>query len=331
MHFYSLRYSALSRYYLPCHIDTSSQITLLRHIFKVSSFTLATKILYYVYIFCILLKHTLFANPFLKLSSISNPIFNNITNEFPWCVYTNSHDKYTVLILEEFYIKTIHVSNHSLENIQLLPSRLRDCNIDVEDFLPKYMKPNPCLLEHQNIAVFRNKIPSSNQPHSMSDTHIDILGHLIDKHNYVDIISLLDMYIARLNELNLTNFGIYVNHLNSLRQRYTSLKVKSVAIHGDFTPWNMYITFDNKLIVFDWEFFSYPSFPFFDLSYYFISSSKFLNRRYAPFCENSWFTKLNSYYKYPEPQFLFLVDLAKCLASVELELRSFSKSLILLV
>ena len=94
----------------------------------------------------------------------------------------------------------------------------------------------------------------------MSDTHIDILGHLIDKHNYVDIISLLDMYIARLNELNLTNFGIYVNHLNSLRQRYTSLKVKSVAIHGDFI-WNMYITFDNKLIVFDWEFLVIHHFP----------------------------------------------------------------------
>ena len=193
MHFYSLRYSALSRYYLPCHIDTSSQITLLRHIFKVSSFTLATKILYYVYIFCILLKHTLFAKPFLKLSSISNPIFNNITNEFPWCVYTNSHDKYTVLILEEFYIKTIHVSNH-LENIQLLPSRLRDCNIDVEDFHQIY-ETQSCLLEHQNIAVFRNKIPSSNQPH-LCLINSNVLGHLIDKHNYVDIISLLDMYIA---------------------------------------------------------------------------------------------------------------------------------------
>ena len=88
---------------------------LTRHIFKVVHLHLPLKFCT-MYIYFVFYLHTLFAKPFLKLSSISNPIFNNITNEFPWCVYTNSRfDKYTVLILEEFYIKTIHVSNHSLK------------------------------------------------------------------------------------------------------------------------------------------------------------------------------------------------------------------------
>ena len=122
MYFYSLRYSGLSRYYLPFDTDSYSQINLLRHIFKVSSFTLASRFIYYIYMICLLLKHLIFVRPLLKISAISNPIVNNISNEFPWCVYTNSHDKFTILILKTPYIDTIHVSNHSFWN-SLPPSK----------------------------------------------------------------------------------------------------------------------------------------------------------------------------------------------------------------
>ena len=328
MLFYSLRCSGLSRYYLPSTLESFSQIALLRHIFKASSFTLSTRLLYYIYILCILTKRLFFAKLFLKKSSISNPILDGITDELPWCVYKNSDDKITLLILDSSYIKTIHASNNPLQKSNSLYSRLKELNIDISAYIPTRINLSPSQLDGWNISTFRNKIPFSYQSHCVSDLHIDVLGRLVNQHDSVDIIRLLYNYIARLEKLDLSNLERYRYQLRLLTQRSETLKVQSVASHGDFAPWNMYITFDKNLIVYDWEFFSYPSFPFFDLSYYFYVSTRCLNRHYSDRTKNNYYRKLNAYYKYPESEFLFLVELSKILASVEFKLRSISNSLI---
>lgn len=139
-----------------------------------------------------------------------------------------------------------------------------------------------------DIIFIESTIKSVNSKivNSFSDEHLDFLVSLhkntkvkID-YNRSDLAKSIDYLESQLFRFSSSEKECIVSNLERVRFFYSASKCEFSLYHGDFTPWNMFLT-NEKLFVFDFEYAgaTYP--PFLDWFHFFTQTAICVNKMNA--------------------------------------------------
>lgn len=139
--------------------------------------------------------------------------------------------------------------------------------------------------DQQVFVMSTEKDKNSEVIHQWSSLHDSFLKDLIDKTSteykfedtdYYKIVSALK---DRLNDLpDCMNRNVVDQSISAIFDNYSNKQVNAVAMHGDFTPWNMFLQKDH-LFVFDWEY-ALKSSPLNLDRYHFYSQQAFFEKHW---------------------------------------------------
>lgn len=154
---------------------------------------------------------------------------------------------------------------------------LKNLENDNNKYSPKVLN-----IDKANKIIFQEFIKGKPSSLNLNNDHYYFLASLINKNKYINFkkLKFLINYFFEKEIKFSINKEFIQDFENALSLSIWGKKIKSVRVHGDFTPWNIKTEFKTKnLKVFDWED-SIDSFlPFYDLLYYKVTVQKFLRKR----------------------------------------------------
>ena len=161
----------------------------------------------------------------------------------------------------------------SLQNEYLV---LKNLEKDKNKYSPKVFK-----LDKANKVIFQEFIKGKPSSLNLNNEHYYFLASLINKNKYINLKKLkflINSYFEK--EIKFSRNKEFIkNFENSLSLSIWDKKIKSVRVHGDFTPWNLKTEFKTKnLKVFDWEDSINSFLPFYDLLFYKLTVQKLLKK-----------------------------------------------------
>tara|TARA_R110002050_G_scaffold141251_1_gene266256 strand:+ start:7527 stop:9935 length:2409 start_codon:yes stop_codon:yes gene_type:complete len=212
-------------------------------------------------IFFMRLQKLVFTTEEVKL--IPKNLQNNFILDFTgvnWALFTGTvGPNNKVLVVEEVagkkYFYKVAGTRNALELIDNEASVIAKLNrLNLKSIqLPEAKKVNVFTLKLEDISIFGNRNTSFTPLHSKA------LKELAQKTHQSAFLNTLPIYKETIHKLETleksTDCRIPNGLVRKLRLMTRGLKfmeVDTTMSHGDFTPWNMYVS-NNKLAVYDWE------------------------------------------------------------------------------
>ena len=162
----------------------------------------------------------------------------------------------------------------SLQNEYLV---LKNLENDKNKYSPRVFH-----LDKPNKAIIQEFIKGNPSSLTLHDDHYSFLGSLANKNKYINLKNLkfvINSFFEKEIKYS-SNKKLIEQFEKALSLSIWREKIKSVRIHGDFTPWNLKIEFKTKkLKVFDWEDSLNSFVPFYDLLFYKLSVEKLLKKK----------------------------------------------------
>ncbi|MFR9545785.1 MAG: hypothetical protein SNJ29_09435 [Rikenellaceae bacterium] len=128
--------------------------------------------------------------------------------------------------------------------------------------------------------ISTTKTLRSQTPHLWSRVHWNFIEALHEKTKHriefkeSDLAKSLIILEGYLPTLPTKSVGVLLKAIKEVRGNYDNQEVEFSAHHGDFTPWNMFVT-RGELFVFDWEYSSLSFPPCLDWFHFFTQTAKF--------------------------------------------------------
>ena len=155
--------------------------------------------------------------------------------------------------------------------------------------VPKVLSSNKeqGVIEITNIKpIISKQLLELNNLHFVSLNEIAKLVEIEIKWNEFKMINDCKQSIITLKNQSFCNNGLNKNRILDLGDKVLKVilkleidkKVRLGLSHGDFTPWNMYFSKDNKIHLFDWELSEFEMPLLFDAFHYVFQSSIMINR-----------------------------------------------------
>ena len=169
------------------------------------------------------------------------------------------------------------ISERSWESLKHEYLVLKNLENDKNKYSPKAFN-----LDIDNKVIYQEFIKGKPSSLHLNNEHYYFLGSLVNKNKYINLKKLnfeINSFFER--EIKFSANSEFIKEFEkALSLSIWGKKIKSVRVHGDFTPWNLKIEFKTKnLKVFDWEDSMNSFLPFYDLLFYKLSVQKLLKKR----------------------------------------------------
>ena len=175
------------------------------------------------------------------------------------------------------YIIKKAITQGSWESLQHEYLVLKHLENDKNKYCPKALE-----LDKANKSIFQEFIKGKPSSLNLHNEHYYFLASLANKNKYLCLKNLrfIINYFFQKEIKFSSNKKLIGEFEKVLSLSIWKEQIKSVRIHGDFTPWNLKIEFKTKkLKVFDWEDSVNSFLPFYDLFYYKLSVEKLLKKK----------------------------------------------------
>lgn len=175
------------------------------------------------------------------------------------------------------YIIKKAISKRSWESLQNEYLVLKNLENDKNKYSPLALD-----LDKANKSIVQEFIKGKPSSLNLHKEHYSFLASLANKNKYLHLKNLrylINSFFEKEIKFS-SNKRLIGEFEKALSLSIWREQIKSVRIHGDFTPWNMKIEFKTKkLKVFDWEDSVNSFLPFYDLFFYKLSVEKLLKKK----------------------------------------------------
>ena len=190
------------------------------------------------------------------------------------------HQKLTCLIVSKSSKKKLIAIKFPLGKESWNQIKKEHTNLKQLAKLKQFHPPAPIKIDKKNSFFVQECFDADYSGTSLTNCHYSFLASLMLKDKMIELEIIkndLKIFLKKNKKYLLqTGFDIllqkYLNEINWIGQ------INQTIVHGDFAPWNIFLTRDKKLRVIDWEYSDLSGLPFYDLYFYKFQLKKLLNK-----------------------------------------------------
>ena len=180
----------------------------------------------------------------------------------------------------EYFVK-IPTNNRSCD---LVKNEVKQCNYIQTLAIQNLKTPQTYFDINNQIAVLKSVASEDcTRENKLTDLHLSVLNRIYESNNKITSIENSTFWqeaMSNFAKIKNTTFASKIK--TNLQQLIDSINTKEIAtfslMHGDFTPWNMYVE-DDQLCLYDWEL-SKPTMPlYFDIFHFIMQKNILIERK----------------------------------------------------
>ncbi len=183
----------------------------------------------------------------------------------------------------DYFVK-IPTSNRSCE---LVKNEVKQSNYIQSFNIPNLNTPKTYFDINNKIAVLKSVASKdSERQNKLTSLHLSVLNKIYESNNKIQSIQNSSFWKESMSNFNKIKHTAFASELKSnLQDLINSVDTKEIAtfstMHGDFTPWNMYVEND-QICLYDWELSKSDMPLYLDIFHFVMQTNTLLTRKKYP-------------------------------------------------